>query len=91
MLDPDILVPLKLYVGVYAAHLGDSLRAVTHFRAVADRFPNHPLTPLALAAAGAVFMRQMDDTSSAQQMFQQLISRFPKSPEALYARQLLER
>ncbi|MBI3333082.1 MAG: FecR domain-containing protein, partial [Candidatus Omnitrophica bacterium] len=72
--DPELAVPLRLFAGAIAASRKEPERANRHFRWIVEKAPQHPLAPLALAAAGD---------------FERLLARYPGSPEADLARQSL--
>lgn len=78
MEDQEMGVPLRLFLGACAAHLGEVDRARSHFSWVVEKFPWDSRAPLALAAIG---------TSEA---YRQILARYPNSPEAEPARAFLK-
>ena len=89
--DPELAVPLRLYVGAYEVALGHVLRGRTHFRWVIEKAQHHPLASLALAALGTTAEKQLRNPELAQAAYQQLLSQYPKSPDASLAKEFLHR
>lgn len=79
MEDPQMAIPLRLFLGGCAARLGEVDRARSHFSWVVEKFPSDSRAPLALAAIG---------TSEA---YRQLLTRYPGSPEGDLARDFLKK
>ena len=75
---PERVIPLRLFLGAYWVRMGELNRGRAHFFWVADQFPKDPLAPLALAAIGT------------PEAYQQILTRYPHSPEADLARDLLK-
>ena len=89
--DPALTVPLRLYVAAYEIHLGYPRRARLHLRWVANKSPNHPLAPLALAALGTIAQKQLINPVFARKAFEELLSQYPQSAEADLAREFLKK
>ena len=90
MTDQEVTVPFLLYTGAYAARIGQPGEAQKHFHRVIKEFPQHPLAPLALAASGIVAETQLKAPDAAMEYYQKLLSRYPRSPDAAYIRELLK-
>ena len=88
--NPELEVPLRLYVGAYYAHMDFPHRAQFHFQRIIERVPDHPLASLALAAIAQVAQKQLQDEALARESFQQLLAQYPNSPEAALAKQFLK-
>lgn len=89
--DPELLVPLRLFLGACNVHLGRVLRGRVHFRWVVDRHPTHPLASVALAALGLTAERNLRNSELAQAAYQRLAAQYRASPEAGPARKFLSR
>lgn len=76
--DPELAVPLRLYIAACNARLGYRARAEIHFRWVAEQAPQHPLASLALAAWGT------------PEALEKIRTQYPQSPESSVARRRLE-
>ncbi|MCM8794788.1 MAG: FecR domain-containing protein [Candidatus Omnitrophica bacterium] len=83
----DIAVPLQLFTGAYALHVNNPWRAQFHFRMVAEKYPRHQLASLGLAAIAVAAVRR-GDRLSAQDAFEELLAKYPKSREAEYIHKL---
>ena len=90
MTDQEVAVPFLLYAGAYAARIGQPLKAQGYFHRVIKEFPQHSLAPLALAASGIVAETQLKSPDAAMENYQKLLSRYPRSPDAAYIRELLK-
>ncbi len=88
--DPELAVPLRLYVGACDAQLGQTLRATLHFRWITQKCPEHPLASLAWAARGTIYQNGLNDPDAARTCFGQILARYSRSPEAPVARKALE-
>ena len=88
--DPELAVPLRLYVGACDAQLGQTLRAALHFQWVTQKCPEHPLASLAWAARGTIYQKNLNDPDAARTCFGQILARYSRSPEAPAARHALE-
>ena len=77
------------WFGVCHDALGDNNRALESYHTVVTKFPKHQRAPLALLREGSVFIRLRDNTT-AKLSFQKLITDYPRSPEALTARERLK-
>ena len=89
MTDPEIMVPLRLYVGGCAAALRQPERAHIHFQRVADGAPNHPLSPVALAAIARLAEGPLNDPALARALYEKILAKHAGSPEGTLARQAL--
>ena len=87
--DPELAVPLRLYVGACEVALGQVLRGRAHFHWVIEKASEHPLASLACAALGVTAQRQLRNPELAQAAFQQLLSQYPRSPEVSLAKDFL--
>ncbi len=90
MKDKELAVPLRLYAGATWVRLGEPRRAMGHFRWVMEETPGHPQAGLAGIAAGVVAERYLGDQELARLSYHKVVSRHPKSPDAVYARELLQ-
>ncbi|PIQ82344.1 MAG: hypothetical protein COV76_04120 [Candidatus Omnitrophica bacterium CG11_big_fil_rev_8_21_14_0_20_64_10] len=89
--DPELAAPLHLYVGALAHRLGQPQRAFGHFVWVADNYDDHPLAPLALAASARLLGQRPGGVMSAQELCEQILKRYPASPESQLAKKRLLR
>ena len=89
--DPELAVPLRLFLGACDLRLGRLLRGRFHFRWVADRHPSHPLASVALAALGLTAEQDLRNPELAQAAYQRLVAQYPYSPEADLAREFFAR
>lgn len=86
--DPKVALALRLYVAACQVRLGDPIRARDHFQWVAQNHSQDSLASLSLAAVGLIEAEYLKDRYSATRTFQQLVKRYPHSPEAAYARKI---
>ncbi len=89
--DPELAVPLRLFLGACNVRLDRVLRGRVHFRWVADRHPQHPLASVALAALGLTAEQDLHNPELAQAAYQRLAAQYPASPEAPPAKEFLAR
>jgi len=89
--DPEVAVPLRLFVGACHVRLGHVLRGRFHFRWVKDRQPQHPLASVALAALGLTAEKDLRNPELAQTAWKPLLAQYPASPEAIPAKEFLHR
>lgn len=87
--DPELIIPLRLYVGACKVHQRDPIRAKDHFRWVVENYPKDSLASLSLAAIGVVDARYLRDSRLAVETFEHLVKTHPHSSEAVYAREFL--
>ncbi len=87
--DPQIVVPLRLFVGACEVRLGHVLRGRYHFRWVKDRHPQHPLASVAWAALGLTAESDLRNPELAQAAWQPLLAQYPGTPEAIPPREFL--
>lgn len=87
--NPELAVPLRLFLGACNVRMGYPRRGCLHFQWVAVSAPQHPLASLALAAAGRTLEQFLHNHDGARTCFQDLLARYPKSPEADAARAFL--
>ena len=90
MRDGGVAVPFRLYAGSVAMWRGDPVSARLHFERVVEGYPDHPQASLALGAVGEL-VRRGGDLRKAREIFKDLLHRYPKSPEAPWAREFLQR
>ena len=91
MKDREKAIPLRLFLGACTARLGDVSRARLHFYWVVETFPSDSKAPLALAAVAVTAERQLGNLNSASGAYQNILARYPKSPEADLARNFLKK
>ncbi|GEM_PF-2285495 len=89
--DPELEVPLRLFMGAYAARLGDPVRAYTHFHQVVQEYPRHSLASVGLAAMGVIAEKQFRNIDVARENFSRVLAKYPKSPESLLAKEFLKK
>lgn len=87
--DPEWAVPLRLFLGACNVRLGTPRRGVLHFQWVLLNAPRHSLASLALAAVAKVTEENLHHPDQARAYFQELLARYPQSPEAPIARDFL--
>ncbi len=87
--DAEVEVPLRLYVAAYESYLGYPRRASLHLRMVTEKFPKHPLAPLAIAAVGIIAQEELNDFLVALEAFRYLAEEYPNSAEAILAREYI--
>lgn len=80
--DPELAVPLRLYVAGCAAALRQPLRAQLHLQKAAQTAPQHPLASVALAAIARLAEGPLNDPALAQACREKILSKYPRSPEA---------
>ena len=88
--DQEIAVPFRLFAGACAVRLGQMQGAYGHFSSVAHYFPNHPLASLSLAAIAAT-ADKLHNPSIVYESYQKILDRYPKSPEAVLAREYFQK
>lgn len=91
MTDPEVAVPLRLFLGAANVRMGYPRRACLHFQWVHVNAPQHPLASLALAAVGRTTERSLRNPEAAAAYFREVLERHPKSPEAQQAREFFIR
>lgn len=89
--DQRFAVPLRFFAGACAARIGDPQRAYTHFSWVARQCPDAPLASLSVAAIAVLAEKQMRNPSLVHESYQKILDRYPKSPEAVLAREYFRR
>ncbi len=87
--DEDISVVLQLFAGAYSLRLDNPWRAHYHFRLIVEKYPWHPLASLSLAAL-ALSADRRGDRVNAEENFRAILSKYPKSQEAVYATKYLQ-
>lgn len=91
MTDPELAVPLRLFLGACNVRMGYPRRGRLHFQWVILSAPHHPLASLALAAAGRTTELYLHNPEGARSYFRELLARYPKTPEADSARKFFHR
>jgi len=87
--DPELAIPLRLYAGACDMALGHLLRGRAQFQWVTEHHPRHPLASLALAALAETTRERLQSPQLVQRLFQQVLARYPSSPEAELAKEFL--
>lgn len=88
--EPQIAVPMRLYVGAYLTRIGNPIRGMEHFQQVAQGHPHDPAASVGWAAV-ATTLEKLRNYETAGKLFERVLSRYPKSPEAIIAREFLRR
>jgi hypothetical protein len=88
--DPEIAVPMRLFAGACWVHLGKVEKGRVHFQWVVARQPNHALVPLALGALALTAEHPMRQMELAHAIYKQIAIQYPRSPEAVLAREFLK-
>ncbi len=93
--DPRILLG-RLYLGDTYLHQGSELEAVQQYQRLSEDFPADSLAPVALLRAGDAYLKlwrkpDLDPTygTDAESTYQDVLLRYPSTPEADTARQRL--
>ncbi len=89
--DPELAVPLRLYVAGCAAGLRQPLRAQLHLQKALEMAPQHPLASVALAAVARLAEGPLNDPALARASWEKVLSKYPRSPEAVLAERALAR
>ena len=89
--DPELAVPLRLYAAGCAAALHQPLRAQLHLERALEMAPQHPLASVALAGVARLAEGPLGDPALARSSYEKILSRYPRSPEAVLARRFLTR
>jgi TolA-binding protein len=85
----DAAYPYALFwAGVIADGLGDNPGALRSYNELLVQMPKHPRAPLGLMRQSDVFLR-LRDKSAASFALKKLLTDYPKSPEAVTAKQKL--
>lgn len=88
--DLELAVPLRLYVAGCAAGLRQPLRAQLHLERALEMAPQHPLASVALAAVARLAEGPLNDPALARASYEKILSKYPRSPEAVLARRFLQ-
>lgn len=78
----------QYWIGESLYAQGDFPGAIIEYRAVVDHYPKGDKVPAALLKIGIANAR-LNNTSDAKKSFQQVIQRYPRSPEAALAKERL--
>ncbi len=85
--DEELVVPFRLFAGSCWVRLGNPHRGFIHFERMAKEFPRDPMASVALAAMAEV-AQTLGDEVQARQNLEKILSHYPKSPEAIRAREI---
>jgi len=90
---PNLLydVQFYLFLGAYNYFLKDYEEAINSFNKIMDDFPDSKLLSLALCAKAFVYERGKKDKKEAKRIYRYILSFYPNTPEAEYAKNILKK
>ncbi|MBI3322699.1 MAG: FecR domain-containing protein [Candidatus Omnitrophica bacterium] len=89
--DPEMAVPLRLFLAGCTAGLHEPLRAQLHLQRVLETKPQHPLAGVALGAIARLAEGPLNDPALAKATYEKILDRHPRSPEAVLAERFLSK
>jgi tetratricopeptide (TPR) repeat protein len=82
-------VEVLMFIASHYRYIKDYKNAIRVFEEVVKSYPNSHLTSLAQCAVATIYKDDLKDAQKAQEAYQQLISRYPGSIDAVRARDTL--
>jgi len=80
--NPKYDVQFYLFIGAYYEFIEDHARAIATFRKAIENYPESPLASVAQCAIGIINEEKLKDKEKAKEAYQNVITKYPASPEA---------